>query len=113
MNNDDFSSIDNVPLSRSDSELIGKLTESKDDPVDRAALQAALSMLLKQRNMFAYKASEMLDTATSVQSELLLKATTLQTQLDHANASVELQYSVSLANDDMREQLHSAGSTLK
>ena len=27
MNNNDFSSLDNVPLSRSDSELIGKLTE--------------------------------------------------------------------------------------
>ena len=101
MSNNDFSSIDYLPLSPSDSDLIGKLTESNVDPVDRAALRAALSMLLKQRNMFAYKIGELLNTATVVQSELRWKASNLQTQLDHANAAVELQYRACLAKADM------------
>ncbi len=111
MDSYDFSSIDNVLLSREDSELIAKLTESNSDPAGQAALQAALCLLFRQRNLLAYRVGELLNTATSVQSELLWKATNLQTQLDHADAAVELQYRASLANRVMREQLQHAGST--
>lgn len=111
MNSNDFPSIDYLPLSRSDSDLIAKLIESNADLADRAALQAALSMLLKQRNLLAYNVSELIDTATAAQSELLRKARTLQTQLDHANESVELQYRASLRMSDHGDSFASDGST--
>jgi hypothetical protein len=111
MNSNTFSSIDNSPLSPSDSDLIVKLTESYVDPAYRAALRAALSMLFKQRNLLAYKMNELLDTACAVQSELLLKAKTLQTQLDHANACVELQYRACLGMSDHGDSFASDSST--
>ena len=70
-------------------------------------------MLLKQRNMLAYEVGELLDTGTSVQSELLHKATTLQNQLNLANAAVELQYSACLENDTIRRRFNSTGSKLR
>ena len=103
MSSNDFSAIDDVSLSHSDSDLVGKLTESALDPAERTALQAALTMLVKQRNMLAYRVSELLNTATAVQSELVWKATTLQTQLEQANASVELQYRASLVKDEQAD----------
>ncbi len=110
MNQNDFPSIDNVPLSASDSSLIETLNEANHDPADRAALQASLTMLLKQRNMLAYRVSELLHTQTSVQSELLWKATNLQCQLDKANAAVEWQYRASLVKDAQADGLAVAGS---
>ena len=113
MNSTAFSSVDYVPLSASDSTLIGMLTSSNDDPADRAALQASLSMLLKQRNLLAYEVAELLNKATSVQSQLIRTATNLQTQLDSANAAVELQYCACLANDEIRRQSTTAGSPMR
>lgn len=113
MNNMNFSSIDYLPLSPSDRDLIINLTRSNADPADRAALEAALSMLLKQRNLLGYRVGELLDKSTALQSELLRKATTLQTLLDHANASVALQYSACLANDEIRRQFTATGSTVR
>ena len=110
MDNKDFPSIDNVPLSHSDSELIEKLTESNPDPADRAALRASLTLLVKQRNMLAYRVSELLNIVSDVQSELAWKATNLQTQLDQANASVELQYRASLVKDKQADSFVAADS---
>ena len=110
MTQNDFPSIDNVPLSASDSNLIEMLNEPNHDPADRAALQASLTMLLKQRNMLAYRVSELLYTQTSVQSELFWKATNLQSQLDRANVAVELQYQASLVKDAQADSLVIASS---
>ena len=110
MYEDDFPAIDNVPLSVSDSSLIEKLIEANHDPADRAALQTSLIMLLKQRNMLAYRVSELLHTQTSAQSDLRWKATHLQSQLDQANAAVELQYRASLVKDAQADSLISAVS---
>ena len=67
-------------------------------------------MLVQQRNMLAYRVSELLNIASAVQSELLWKATHLQTQLDQANASVELQYRASLAKDKQADGFVEADS---
>ncbi len=110
MNEIDFPSIDNVPLSASDSNLIGKLIEVHHDPAESIALQASLTMLFKQRNVLAYRVSELLHTQTSVQSELRWKATNLQFLLDQANVAVELQHRESLVKDAQAESLVVAGS---
>jgi hypothetical protein len=65
MNSNTFATIDNLPLSLLDRDMIGKLTESYVDLACRAALQAALNMLFKQRNILAYKVNELLSTAGS------------------------------------------------
>jgi predicted XRE-type DNA-binding protein len=110
MSNNDFSSLDNVSLSASDIDLISKLTESNHDSEDRAALHVALTMLVKQRNMLAYRVSELINIASAVQSELAWKATNLQSQLDQANASVELQYRASLVKDKQADHFVAADS---
>ncbi len=110
MNENDFPSIDCVPLSASDSSLIEKLIEVYHDPANQAALQVSLTMLLKQRNILAYRVSELLHPQTSTQSELRWKATNLQSQLDQANQAVELQYRASLVKDAQADSLIFAGS---